>query len=196
MRTLFHSFTIAIILAVVVLFPQGNANKWMKSSISITSRKDEQLLRIYGGATTAKAKKGEAKKSKKSTSNKKEKVAKKDDNDVTPAQPEEDVESVTKIDSSPSNANESIEKEIIQKKGSQNTLLVDDSTSDDHSTISVSPTKLSELGLFNGDTVLLKGKKRKTTVAIISSDETVDDLKVKMTKVVRSNVRCVIARMM
>ena len=54
---------------------------------------------------------------------------------------------------------------ILTKKLTPNSLLVDDSLVDDHSTISLSAAKMEELGLFNGDTVLLKGKKRKNTVA-------------------------------
>jgi len=70
-----------------------------------------------------------------------------------------------------------------------NMLLVDDSPSDDHSTVTVSPKKLEELGLFGGDNVLLKGKKRKDTVAVIVSDEEMSDTKIGMSKVVRSNLR-------
>ena len=70
-----------------------------------------------------------------------------------------------------------------------NTLFVDDSTTDDHSTIALSASKMEELGLFNGDTVLLKGKKRKNTVAVVNTDEGVSENKVRMTKVVRSNLR-------
>ena len=66
---------------------------------------------------------------------------------------------------------------------------MDDSTADDHSTISLSAAKMEELGLFNGDTVLLKGKKRKNTIAVVNTDEDVLDNKVRMTKVVRSNLR-------
>ena len=66
---------------------------------------------------------------------------------------------------------------------------MDDSTADDHSTISLSAAKMEELGLFKGDTVLLKGKKRKNTIAVVNTDEDVLDNKVRMTKVVRSNLR-------
>lgn len=68
-------------------------------------------------------------------------------------------------------------------------LLVDDSIDDDHSTVTIDAAKMEELGLFNGDTVLLKGKKRKTTVAAVNSDESIAVSRVQMTKVVRSNLR-------
>lgn len=78
---------------------------------------------------------------------------------------------------------------ILKKKNLPNTLLVDDSNTDDHSTVAVDPIKMEELGLFSGDTVLLRGKKRKTTVAVITADENVSSSRIKMTKVVRSNLR-------
>ncbi len=66
---------------------------------------------------------------------------------------------------------------------------MDDSVTDEHSTIAIHPDKLDELQLFIGDIVLLKGKKRKTTVAIVTADENVDISRLQMTKVVRSNLR-------
>lgn len=52
--------------------------------------------------------------------------------------------------------------------------------------------KMDELKIFKGDTVLLKGKKRKDTVCIALSVEEGDDLpddKIRMNKVVRHNLR-------
>jgi len=68
-------------------------------------------------------------------------------------------------------------------------FLADDSVSEDHTTVSISPMKMEELQLFAGDTVLLKGKKRKDTIAVINSDENINENKIKMTKVIRSNLR-------
>jgi len=62
---------------------------------------------------------------------------------------------------------------ILTKKAAPNKLIVDDSATDDHSTIAVDPSKMQELGLFSGDSVLLRGKKRKTTVAIVGSEDSV-----------------------
>lgn len=78
---------------------------------------------------------------------------------------------------------------ILQKKSSPSTLLVDDSAADDHSAVTIDQAKMKELDLFNGDTVLLRGKKRKTTVAVVYSDESVMQSRIQMTKVVRSNLR-------
>jgi transitional endoplasmic reticulum ATPase len=52
--------------------------------------------------------------------------------------------------------------------------------------------KMDELKIFKGDTVLLKGKKRKDTVCIALAVEETDDLtddKIRMNKVVRHNLR-------
>ena len=49
--------------------------------------------------------------------------------------------------------------------------------------------KMGELQLFRGDTVLLKGKKRKESVCIVLSDDTVGDEKIRMNRVVRNNLR-------
>ncbi len=78
---------------------------------------------------------------------------------------------------------------ILQKKNSPNTLLVDDCLSDDQSTILLSHNKMEQLGLFSGDTVLLKGKKRKDTLAIVNVNEDISDLKIKMNKAIRNNLR-------
>lgn len=60
---------------------------------------------------------------------------------------------------------------------------------DDHSTVMLNSAKMEELGLFNGDTVLLKGKKRKNTVAVVTADNLVSESRVRMSKVIRSNLR-------
>jgi transitional endoplasmic reticulum ATPase len=48
---------------------------------------------------------------------------------------------------------------------------------------------MDELQLFRGDTVLLKGKKRKDTACIVLSDDTVANEKIRMNRVVRNNLR-------
>lgn len=49
--------------------------------------------------------------------------------------------------------------------------------------------KMLELGLASGDTVLLKGKKRRTTVATVTEDEAAQEGRIRMSKGVRSNLR-------
>jgi len=70
-----------------------------------------------------------------------------------------------------------------------NTLLTDDSLTDDHSTVAMNSERMEELGLFSGDTVLLRGKKRRDTIAVVSSDDSVLETRMQMTKVMRSNLR-------
>ena len=50
---------------------------------------------------------------------------------------------------------------ILKEKVKPNRLIVDDSVGDDNSVVSLSQAKMDELQLFRGDTVLIKGKKRK-----------------------------------
>ncbi|XP_014671341.1 PREDICTED: transitional endoplasmic reticulum ATPase [Priapulus caudatus] len=78
---------------------------------------------------------------------------------------------------------------ILRTKAKPNRLIVEDAVNDDNSVVALSQTKMDELELFRGDTVLLKGKKRKETVCIVLSDDTVGDDKVRMNRIVRNNLR-------
>jgi transitional endoplasmic reticulum ATPase len=78
---------------------------------------------------------------------------------------------------------------ILRRKERPNRLLVEEAANDDNSVVALSQTKMDELNLFRGDTVLLKGKKRKETVCIVLSDDTVTNDKVRMNRVVRNNLR-------
>merc|ERR1711937_131668 len=78
---------------------------------------------------------------------------------------------------------------ILNKKSKPNRLLVEDAVNDDNSVVALSLAKMDELQLFRGDTVLLKGKKRKESVCIVISDDTVTDDKIRMNRVVRNNLR-------
>ena len=48
---------------------------------------------------------------------------------------------------------------------------------------------MDTLQLFRGDTVLVKGKKRKDTVLIVLADDDLDDGSARINRVVRSNLR-------
>jgi transitional endoplasmic reticulum ATPase len=75
-------------------------------------------------------------------------------------------------------------------KRSPNRLIVDDSHGDgDNSCVMLSMAKMEELGLFRGDTVLIKGKKKHDTICIAIADEQTDDNKIRINKVVRKNLR-------
>jgi transitional endoplasmic reticulum ATPase len=78
---------------------------------------------------------------------------------------------------------------ILKQKSKPNRLMVDDATNDDNSIVCLSQAKMDELQLFRGDTVLLKGKRRKETVCIVLSDDTCPNEKIRMNRVVRNNLR-------
>jgi len=78
---------------------------------------------------------------------------------------------------------------ILKTKNKPNRLLVEDSVNDDNSCIALSQAKMDELQLFRGDTVLLKGKKRRETVCIVLVDDTIHNEKVRMNRCVRNNLR-------
>lgn len=80
---------------------------------------------------------------------------------------------------------------IMDMKKTPNRLLVDEApaAADDNSVVYLSNAKMEELQLFRGDTVLLRGKRRKDTICIVLPDETTEDGRIRMNKVVRNNLR-------
>jgi len=78
---------------------------------------------------------------------------------------------------------------ILTQKKAPNKLIVEEAQNDDNSTIQMSQAKMSELKIFKGDHVLLRGKKRKTTVAVALVDSKLEDGKIRMNKVIRKNLR-------
>jgi len=78
---------------------------------------------------------------------------------------------------------------ILERKKAPNRLIVDDAVNDDNSVVALNLETMEKLDLFRGDTVLLKGKKRKDTVCIVLADETCEEAKIRMNKVVRKNLR-------
>lgn len=78
---------------------------------------------------------------------------------------------------------------ILDKKAAPNRLFVDEAINDDNSVVSLHPNTLTKLQLFRGDAVLLKGKKRRDTVCIVLHDDTVEETKIRMNKVVRNNLK-------
>mmetsp|Transcript_30495 Transcript_30495/g.61446 ORF Transcript_30495/g.61446 Transcript_30495/m.61446 type:complete len:514 (+) Transcript_30495:86-1627(+) len=77
----------------------------------------------------------------------------------------------------------------VLKKKHPNRLVVDDAVNDDNSVVTLHVNTMQELQLFRGDTVLLKGKKRKDTVCIVLADDSCEESKIRMNKVVRHNLR-------
>lgn len=71
---------------------------------------------------------------------------------------------------------------ILRQKLSPNKLIVDESAQDDNSLVYLSESTLEKLSLFRSDTVLLKGKRRHETVAIVLSSDNCEDGKILMNK--------------
>ncbi|CAF5002319.1 unnamed protein product, partial [Rotaria socialis] len=78
---------------------------------------------------------------------------------------------------------------ILNRKERPNRLIIDDAVNDDNSVVALSQAKMDELQLFRGDTVLLKGKKRRETICIVLADDTCQNDRIRMNRVVRNNLR-------
>ena len=79
---------------------------------------------------------------------------------------------------------------ILDRKKAPNRLMVEEALNDDNSVIQLSQKKMDELKIYKAETVLLKGKKRKETIAIaLPDDNGLDDEKLRMNKVIRRNLR-------
>ncbi|KAI6092463.1 AAA ATPase [Hypoxylon rubiginosum] len=78
---------------------------------------------------------------------------------------------------------------ILKKKKKPNQLMVTDAVNDDNSIIALSNNTMEQLQLFRGDTVLVRGKKRKDTVLIVLADDDLDDGSARLNRVVRHNLR-------
>lgn len=78
---------------------------------------------------------------------------------------------------------------ILNRKERPNRLIIDDATNDDNSVVALSQQKMDELQLFRGDTVMLKGKKRRETICIVLADDTCPNDRIRMNRVVRNNLR-------
>ncbi|XP_047064693.1 cell division cycle protein 48 homolog [Lolium rigidum] len=78
-------------------------------------------------------------------------------------------------------------------KKAANRLVVEEPTDDDNSMCKLHPATMERLSIFTGDVVLLKGKRRRSTVCIAIADDTCEEHKMKINKVVRSNLRVRVA---
>lgn len=78
---------------------------------------------------------------------------------------------------------------ILKNKPKPNRLIVDTNPNDDNSTVGLSQAKMDELNIFRGDTVILKGKKRRETACVVLASDTCPNEKILMNRVVRTNLR-------
>ncbi|XP_041642240.1 zgc:136908 [Cheilinus undulatus] len=84
---------------------------------------------------------------------------------------------------------EDLSTAILKQKIRPNRLIVDEALNEDSSIVSLSQNKTEELQLFRGDTVVLKGRKRRQTVCIVLTDNTCGDERIRMNRVARNNLR-------
>ena len=79
---------------------------------------------------------------------------------------------------------------IMDREKAPSRLLVDEAINDDNSVITLNPATLMEqLDIFRRDNLLIKGKKRRGTVCTALADDSCDQSKILMNKIVRSNLR-------
>jgi transitional endoplasmic reticulum ATPase len=73
----------------------------------------------------------------------------------------------------------------------KNRFIVDEvlESACDNSASYINLSDVETLGLFRGDTVLLKGKKKKDTVSIIMSEDSCEVGKIRINKVIRNNIQ-------
>lgn len=74
-----------------------------------------------------------------------------------------------------------------------NRLMVEEPQSDDNSICLMHEDKMKELKIFNGDPVLLRGKRRNKTLVIAIKDNKLDVGKIAINKVVRNNLKVKLA---
>lgn len=67
--------------------------------------------------------------------------------------------------------------------------MVEEAKVDDNSSVMMSQAKMSELKIFKGDPILIKGKKRKETLCVALVDNQLEDGKIRMNKTIRKNLR-------
>ncbi|RXN18565.1 transitional endoplasmic reticulum ATPase-like protein [Labeo rohita] len=84
---------------------------------------------------------------------------------------------------------EDLSTAILKQKTRPNRLIVDEANNEDNSIVCLSQVKMEELQLFRGDTVVLRGRKRRQTVCIVLTDDTCGNERVRMNRVTRNNLR-------
>ncbi|OMJ67634.1 hypothetical protein SteCoe_35155 [Stentor coeruleus] len=78
---------------------------------------------------------------------------------------------------------------ILERKRGPNRLIVEEATNDDNSVAVLSQAKMNELNIMRGDSIMIKGKKRRDTICITLVENELDDGKIRLNKVVRKNLR-------
>ena len=82
-----------------------------------------------------------------------------------------------------------VEKDDKVIKRAPNRLIVENPSNDDNSICLMNEKKMKELEIYNGDPVLVKGKRRNKTLLIAIRENNLDEQKVAFNKVVRNNLK-------
>jgi len=77
---------------------------------------------------------------------------------------------------------------ILEHKKAPYRLLVDDDAGSDDFNVLLHPAKIQELGLYRGDAVILRGKRRKETLCIVVADDSVPVANMRISRIVRRNI--------
>ncbi|KAF8820104.1 hypothetical protein IE077_003563 [Cardiosporidium cionae] len=85
--------------------------------------------------------------------------------------------------------NSSYEEPKNSPQLSRNVLNIEATKKEENSMIFMNPNRMKELGIFKGDTVLLKGRKQRETVAIAIPDESLDKASAALPSSIRNNLR-------
>ncbi|KAJ7478567.1 transitional endoplasmic reticulum ATPase-like protein [Mycena galericulata] len=78
---------------------------------------------------------------------------------------------------------------ILRPRKSPNRLMVDEAATDDSSVATLNPATMEILGLFRGDTIIVRGKKRCDAVLICLSSDGVEEGRIQVNEVARNNLR-------
>ena len=78
---------------------------------------------------------------------------------------------------------------ILNRKRGPNRLLVEEATNDDNSVAVLSQAKMNELNIMRGDSIMIKGKKRRDTICITLVENELEDGKIRLNKIIRKNLR-------
>lgn len=79
---------------------------------------------------------------------------------------------------------------ILRNKVKPNRLIVEEAIEhDDNSVVTLTAAKMEELELFRGDSILIKGPKRRETVCVVLPEEGHPNERIRMNRCVRNNLR-------
>lgn len=82
------------------------------------------------------------------------------------------------------------DKATAPVRNKPNRLIVEEAEgNDDNSVVALSQAKMDELELFRGDTVIIKGPKRRETVCIVLIEENTANERIRMNRCIRNNLR-------